>query len=97
MIGWFLGKNANKKKYKHQLNVDIPIEYMDHDLSPAVKRGGFVNRTRWKLPCTVNPNDLIDTGIEGVLVTVTMVVWIFLALSKPPTMPFGILKRCMVG
>ena len=63
------GKNANKKKYKHQLNVDIPIEYMDHDLSPAVKRGGFVNRTRWKLPCTVNPNDLIDTGIEGVLVT----------------------------
>merc|ERR1719272_2207761 len=42
---------------------------MDHDLSPAVKRGGFVNRTRWKLPWTVNPNDLIDTGIEGVLVT----------------------------
>jgi ribosomal protein L25 (general stress protein Ctc) len=53
------GKNANKKKYKHLVKVDIPMEYIDHDLSPAIKRGGFVNRTRWKLPCTVNPDKLI--------------------------------------
>jgi ribosomal protein L25 (general stress protein Ctc) len=57
-----MGNNANKKKFNHLVKVDIPIEYVDHDLSPAIKRGGFVNRTRWKLPCRVNPDVLIGTA-----------------------------------
>lgn len=60
-----VGKNANKRKQKHKLDVSIPIEYIEQDLSPAIKRGGFVNRTRWKLPCQIDPDLLISAPFDA--------------------------------
>ena len=53
------GHGVAKSNPNGLIRVDIPIEYLDLDLSPAIKRGGYVNRIRWKLPCLVDPNELL--------------------------------------
>ena len=70
------GKMANKKKNNHKLSLEIPLEYVDHDLSPAIKRGGYVNRTRWKLPCVVDPDTLIVQGAGGAAAEGSGATWV---------------------
>jgi len=53
------GSGVSKSNRRRLIRVEIPIEYVDLELSPAVKRGGYVNRIRWKLPCVVDPNELL--------------------------------------
>ena len=53
------GHGASKSNPSGLIRMDIPVEYMDLELSPAIKRGGYVNRIRWKLPCLVDPSELL--------------------------------------
>ena len=46
----------------HEPRKEIPLEYIEQEFSPAIKRGGYVNRTRWKLPCVVDPDTILADG-----------------------------------
>ena len=50
---------------KRRFKVEIPLEYVEQEFSPAIKRGGYVNRTRWKLPCVIDVDTILADGGTG--------------------------------
>lgn len=59
------GNGISKSNPNGLIRMDIPVDYTDLELSPAIKRGGYVNRVRWKVPCIVQPDKLLGGRAEN--------------------------------
>ncbi|OQR96746.1 50S ribosomal protein L25 [Achlya hypogyna] len=59
---------VNFLRFKPGRTVYIPLDFLNQESSPGLKRGGYINNVRHDIPCTVNTDEIpttLDVDVNG--------------------------------